>query len=156
MKYYIESMKLLCLVVLASITTCYAVDPTFHLKNNSSGEIQYELMQQTKSLTGGVKTVAKGHSGKFHVDISKPTILYLYYCLTAESCKTKLPQEGSVHKTKVNFPAGKTIYIKFDGKHITSQKGTKNQTSEGYNTEHNVTNDDIVPVHSEVPKNRTL
>lgn len=156
MKFYIMSYRFLYVALLTSGTLIYATDPTFHFKNNSSGEIQYELLQGQKSITGGVKLLHKGKSGKFNVDISKPTTIHLYYCLTPESCKTTAPVAGKVHKTKVTFPANKTIYIKFDGKNITPQKGVKGKNSEGYNTDNNVTSDEITEIKGQVPKDRTL
>jgi|GEM_PF-3539094 len=128
------------LLITASATSCglFAVDPTFHLKNNNKDSIQIDIMQNNKSLTG-LQRVAKGSEFPFQLDISKPTTLEIHYCPTPDYCKTNLPI-----KMIAKIKAGKTIYAKFDGKTIEPQKGDiLGKTTSGYSTKNNIGKGDI-------------
>jgi len=128
------------LLITASATSCglFAVDPTFHLKNNNKDSIQIDIMQNNKSLTG-LQRVAKGSEFPFQLDISKPTTLEIHYCPTPDYCKTNLPI-----KMIAKIKAGKTIYAKFDGKTIEPQKGDiLGKTTSGYSTKNNVGKGDM-------------
>ena len=132
------------LLILTGQISLVAIDPTFHLKNNSTGIIQINITQGGRSLftlkPTHLRPIAKGGEFAFQVDTSKPTALELYYCPTAEFCKTNNPE-----KLIARFTENKTIYIKFEGKKIEPQKGnpiTGNSTS-GYSLKNNVTVQDI-------------
>jgi len=81
-------------------------------------------MQGGKSLTNGLKRIAKGgdfiggEKNTTDPDINKETKLELHYCPTADWCKTNLPE-----KFIVLFPAGKKIYIKLHENKLVPQQG---------------------------------
>jgi hypothetical protein len=120
------------------------VEPTFHLKNNSHHEIKIDIKQSGNSVFKvkpvDLKTIAKGDDFSFLLDIDKPTALEIYQCPTPDFCKENLPQ-----KTIVRFTEGKTIYIKYNGKKVMPQEGSKfkGKTTAGYSTKNNVEQSDI-------------
>src|SRR5580765_7179221 len=139
--FKIRYSKLTLYSTIALSTSIYAVNPNFHLKNKSADAIQIDIMQGSRSLAGGLQRVAKGSDFAYVIeDINKPTTLEIHYCPTAAFCKTNVPE-----KMVVTFKPGKTIYVKFDGKKVTPQKGSSGKTTSGYDLKdkNNVTTTDI-------------
>jgi|GEM_PF-1915190 len=138
------ALRLLLIPALAiSGGLCAMIPPTFHLKNNSKDTIQINIIQDGSSVFKiapvGLRSVAKGGEFPFQLDISKPTTLEIGYCPTADYCKTSLPA-----KMIAKIKAGKTVYIKFDGKTIEPQKGDiLGKTTKGYSTKNNVDKGDM-------------
>ncbi len=138
-----KPLQILILTAAMASSAIYAVDTNFVLKNGSNvGPIQIDVMQNGKSVSGGLRSIAKGSEYFLNIPITSPTTMELNYCATASSCKTELPE-----KLIVKFPANKTMYIKFDGKQIEPQKGdllgrTTGENS-GLSTKNNVTKNDI-------------
>ncbi len=119
--------------------------PTFSLKNNSTYPIKIDLRQQGESLFfDGIQTIQPNRTLKWPVDTTYKTIIHLFFCSPSANC------QDSQTKLNATFPDKKTIYIKFDGTTIEAQKGSKNMTTDGYSTAHNITNNDFTVIKSTV------
>jgi hypothetical protein len=142
--------KALALAATLAGSTAYA-DPTFILKNGSNaGAIQVDIMQNGSSLSGRLISIAKGDEYATNIPVSNLTTIELHYCKTSASCKTDLPE-----KMIAQFPKGKTIYIKFDGKHLEVQKGTFGTTTgkySGLSLANNVKQHEIKITHAKTSK----
>ena len=139
MKHYTISLKLLGTTVLLSGFMLHAEAPTFHLKNKGADAIQIDIKQNNKSLTS-LQPVAKNGTFEWNLDTSKPTLLEVHVCPNIGQCYMN---DHDTFLVKIN--AGKTVYLKFDGKKVVPQKGNKkmDKTTYGYSTANNVTNKDI-------------
>jgi len=147
-KFY--TVNALALAIMLAGGMIYA-DTTFILKNGSSaGPIQVDVMQNGKSVSGGLKSIAKDGELALDIPIAKATTMELHYCKTASSCKTELPE-----KLVVKFPQGKTMYVKFDGKQLEKQKGSFGKTTgkySGLSLANNVDKNEISITHAKTPK----
>jgi hypothetical protein len=150
----IKSYKITKTLALAGMlvgSTVYAADPTFILKNGSSaGAIQVDIMQNGNSLSGRLISIAKGDEYATNIPTSNLTTIELHYCKTSASCKTELPE-----KMIAQFPKGKTIYIKYDGKQLEAQKGSFGKTTgkySGLSMDNNVTKNEIKITHAKTSK----
>jgi hypothetical protein len=143
--------KTLALTTMLVGGTVYAAEPTFILKNGSSaGAIQVDIMQNGNSISGRLISIAKGDEYATTIPVSNPTTIELHYCKTSSSCKTELPE-----KLIAQFPKGKTIYIKFDGKQLEAQKGSFGKTTgkySGLSLDNNVTKNEIKIIHAKTSK----
>lgn len=138
MKYHI-SITLLCGILTTANCSLRAVEPTFDLKNKSTDAIYLMVKQNNTSLTN-FQRVEQGSNFKLDLDINKPTFLEIHVCPNIGQCYL------NDHTTFLaTVKAGKTMYLKFDGKTLTPQKGNSKmgKTTQGYNTKNNVTRHDI-------------
>lgn len=133
------SISLLCGIVISSGSSLRAVEPTFALKNKSADAIYLIIKQNNKAVTD-FQRVDKGSDFTFDLDINKPTFLEIHVCPNIGQCYL------NDHTTLLaTIKAGKTMYLKFDGKTLTPQKGNAKmgKTTQGYSTKNNVTRHDI-------------
>src|SRR5579862_5202798 len=139
MKCHALTVKLFLSLVATTGCCLFADEPTFSLKNKSTETIHLDIKQNNTSITG-LKSIAKDSDFESSLDTSKPTLLEIHVCPNIGQC---FLNDHDTFFATIN--AGKTMYLKFDGKMLVPQKGSAKggKTTKGHSTKNNVTKNDF-------------